>query len=156
MSHDSEYFYICHPTEPRPAALPVEFLSVNEFLADEPACRVLWELISSQFRTRAKFLAVWSGVKFVAIHRDDEGLPDGFLLVNCPVNWQIDYVVVRPDARGRGIAGALVAETLDQAYRRGVPFVTLTSKPALRPLYESCGFQVVSQRSERLVAATNS
>ena len=30
------------------------------------------------------------------------------------------------------------------AHRRGVPFVTLTSKPALRPLYESCGFTVVS------------
>ena len=156
MSHDTEYFYIYHPTEPRVAALPVEFLSANEFLADEPSCRVLWDLISSLFRTRGKFLAVWTGVRFVAIHRDDEGQADGFLLVNSPVNWQIDYVVVRPDARGRGIAGALVAETLDQAYRRGVPFVTLTSKPVLRPLYESCGFQVVSQRSERLVATANS
>jgi GNAT superfamily N-acetyltransferase len=153
MSHDPEFVYLCYPTEPRPAPLPVEFLSVSEFLGDEPACRLLWELISSQFRTRGKFLAVWSGVRYVVIHRDDAGDVDGFLLVNSPVNWQIDYVVVRPDARGRGIAGALVAETLDQAYRRGVPLVMLTSKPALRPLYESCGFQVVGQKPDPV--ATN-
>jgi GNAT superfamily N-acetyltransferase len=146
MSHDPELVYICYPTEPRPAPLPIEFLSVSEFLGDEPACRLLWDLISSQFRTRGKFLAVWSGVRHIAVHREETGDVDGFLLVNTPVNWQIDYVVVRPDARGRGIAAALVAETLDQAFRRGVPLVTLTSKPALRPLYESCGFQVVGQK----------
>jgi GNAT superfamily N-acetyltransferase len=156
MSHDIEYFYLCHPTEPRPSPMPVEFLTLSEFLADESACRVLWDLVSTQFRTRSKFLAVWSGVQFVALHRDDVGQADGFLLVNSPVNWQIDYVVVRADARGRGIAGALVAETLDQAYRRGVPFVTLTSKPALRPLYESCGFQVVGQKSESLASIGSS
>ena len=156
MSQDTEYFYLCRPTESRLASLPIEFVSLSEFLADEPACRVLWELISTQFRTRGKFLAVWSGVQFVAVHRDQAGQADGFLLVNSPVNWQIDYVVVHPDARGRGVAGALVTETLDQAHRRGVPFVTLTSKPALRPLYESCGFQVVSQKSERpMVTACN-
>lgn len=153
MSHEPEFVYLCYPTEPRPAPLPIEFLSVSEFLGDEPACRLLWELISSQFRTRGKFLAVWSGVRYVAVHRDDAGDVDGFLLVNTPVNWQIDYVVVRPDARGRGIAGALVSETLDQAYRRGVPLVMLTSKPALRPLYESCGFQVVGQKPDPV--ATN-
>jgi GNAT superfamily N-acetyltransferase len=152
MSHGPEFVYVCFPTEPRPAPLPVEFLPLGDFLADEPACRLLWELISTQFRTRGKFLAVWAGVRFVAVHRDEGGEPDGFLLVNSPVNWQIDYVVVRPDARGRGIAGALVCETLDQAHRRGVPMVTLTSRPALRPLYESCGFQVVRQKPEPVAA----
>lgn len=156
MSHEPELYYVCRPIEPRVPSSPVEFLSVSEFLADEPACRLLWELISTQFRTRSKFLTVWSGVQFVAVHRDEQGEADGFLLVNCPVNWQIDYVVVRPDARGRGIAGALVAETLDQAHRRGVPFVSLTSKPALRPLYESCGFQVVGFKSEPLAISVNS
>ena len=116
----------------------------------------MWELVSTQFRTRSKFLAVWSGVRFVAVHRDAQGEADGFLLVNAPVNWQIDYVVVRPDARGRGIAAALVAEALNQAHRRGVPYVTLTSKPALRPLYESCGFQVVGFKREPLAVSVNS
>jgi GNAT superfamily N-acetyltransferase len=153
MSHEPELVYVCYPTEPRPPALAIEFLPVSEFLSDEPACRLLWDMISSQFRTRGKFLAVWSGVRFVALHRDEAGDVDGFLLVNSPVNWQIDYVVVRPDARGRGIAGALVIETLDQAQRRGVPLVMLTSKPALRPLYEACGFHVVGQKPDPV--ATN-
>jgi GNAT superfamily N-acetyltransferase len=148
MSPEPELFYVCRPAEPRPAALPVEFLPVGEFLADEPACKLLWELVSTQFRTRSKFLAVWSGVRFVAVHRDESGDADGFLLVNTPVNWQIDYVVVRPEARGRGIAAALVAEALDQAFRRGAPFVTLTSKPALRPLYEACGFVVAETKAD--------
>jgi GNAT superfamily N-acetyltransferase len=142
MSQEPELFYVCRPAGPRAAPLPVEFLSVSDCLADEPACRVLWELVSTQFRTRGKFLAVWPGVRFVALHRNESGEPDGFLLVSTPVNWQVDYVVVRSEARGQGIAAALVTEVTDQAHRRGVPFVTLTSKPALRPLYESCGFVV--------------
>ena len=154
MSREPELFYVCRPLEPQTPPLPIELLPVSEFLADEPACRVLWELVSTQFRTRSKFLAVWSGVQFVAVHRDDAGEADGFLLVNAPVNWQIDYVVVRPECRGRGIAGALVAATLDQAYRRGVPFVTLTSKPSLRPLYESCGFTVANLAGDALAATS--
>ena len=142
MSHESELFYVYHPAGPRTPAMPVEFLSVAEFLAEEAACRVFWELVSTQFRTRSKFLAVWSGVRFVALHRDEKGDADGFLLVNAPVNWQIDYVVVKKESRGRGIGAALVAETLDQAYQRRVPFITLTSKPKLRPLYEAAGFTV--------------
>ena len=145
---EAELHYFCKPSSLRSLTHAVEFLTTQEFLADEPACKKLWELLSTQFRTRGKFLAIWTGVKFVAVHRDPGGAADGFLLVNAPVNWQIDYVVVRPDARGRGIAAALVAETLDQAHRRGVPFVTLTSKPALRPLYEACGFVVAEAKAD--------
>ena len=145
-----EVFYIYRPTEPRPSGLPVEFLGVGDFLTDEPACKLLWDLIATQFRTRSKFLSVWSGVRFVAVHRDKDGNADGFLLVNAPVNWQIDYVVVRPETRGRGIGAALVNETLDQAFHRRVPFVTLSSKPALRPLYEACGFTVAESEAEPL------
>ena len=116
---------------------------MSEFLRDEAACKQLWDLLSTQFRTRSKFLAVWSGVQFVSVHRAADGSADGLLLVNAPVNWQIDYVVVRPDARGHGIARALIAETVNQAYLRGVPHVTLTSKPELRDMYEGCGFQVM-------------
>jgi GNAT superfamily N-acetyltransferase len=143
MQSEPELHYFHRPREPRSASLPIEFLSVTEFLTDEPACKQLWELVSTQFCTRRKFFAVWSGVRFVALHRDTEGSADGFLLVNAPINWQIDYVVVRPDARGRGIAPALINETLNQAHRRGVPYVMLTSKPDLRAMYEGCGFVVV-------------
>ncbi|MDB5308234.1 MAG: hypothetical protein JWO38_2436 [Gemmataceae bacterium] len=143
MSADPELLYYCKPGGERPTGHLVEFLGVQAFLADEPACKTLWDLVSTQFRTRGKFLAVWPGVRFVAVHRDADGSADGFLLVNTPVNWQIDYVVVRPDRRGLGIAGVLVIETLNQAHRRDVPYVTLTSRAELRPLYEACGFTAV-------------
>ncbi|QJW93365.1 GNAT family N-acetyltransferase [Frigoriglobus tundricola] len=142
---EPELHYFCKPTALRPVAQPVEFLTAQALVADEPACKRLWDLVSTQFRTRGKFLAVWPGVRFVAVHRDPEGRADGFLLVNAPINWQIDYVVVCAESRGQGIASALVAETANQAFLRGVPYVMLTSKQSLRPLYEACGFAPVLQ-----------
>ncbi len=81
------------------------------------------------------------------MHRDANLAVDGFLLVTTPVNWQIDYVVVHPDARGQGIAAALLNETLHQAFLQQVPYVMLTSKPGLRSLYETCGFTVVGEHA---------
>jgi ribosomal protein S18 acetylase RimI-like enzyme len=143
MAAESDLFYFHRPTAPRPVRLPVEFLTTQELLTDEPACKVLWSLIDTQFRTRSKFLAIWPGVRYAALHRTTDGTANGFLLVTCPVNWQIDYVVVHPDARGQGIAPALVTETLNRAYEHKAPYVMLSSRAALRPLYESCGFIVV-------------
>jgi predicted N-acetyltransferase YhbS len=51
---------------------------------------------------------------------------------------------VRPAWRHEGIASALVKETINQALARKVPYVMLTSREGLRPLYEGeCGFAVV-------------
>ncbi len=141
---EPELHYFCKPRQRLAVTHPIEFVTAAEFTSDESACKALWELVATQFRTRGKFLAVWSGVKFVAISRDQQSAADGFLLVNAPVNWQIDYVVVRPDRRGHGIAAALLQETLNQAFLRGVPYVMLTSKASLRPLYESQGFTPVN------------
>jgi ribosomal protein S18 acetylase RimI-like enzyme len=142
-----ELQYIHRPTDARPLPPGVDFVPLNEFLADEPACRTFWELISNQFRTRGKFLAIWRCVSFVAVHRDPAGEADGFLLVSAPVNWQIDYVVVKPESRGRGIASKLVASALAHAHLHGAPYVMLTSKESLRPLYESSGFMVIPKPS---------
>ena len=139
----SELHYFCKPTHFRHNPHTIEFVAIQEFIADEAACQIFWELVSSQFRTRGKFLAVWRGAQFVAVHRNAEGIANGFLLVNAPINWQIDYVVVSLDARGQGIASALVVETLNQAFQRAVPYVMLTSKESLRPLYEACGFMAI-------------
>ena len=54
MSAGSEVHYFCKPKRILPVALPIEFLSSQEFLADEPACMALWEFVSTQFRTRHK------------------------------------------------------------------------------------------------------
>jgi GNAT superfamily N-acetyltransferase len=154
MSAEAELYYLCQPNGERPVAHPVTFLSVQAFLTDEPACRALWDFIATQFRTRHKFLTIWQTVRHVAMIQDPStAMIKGMLLVTSPVNWQIDYVVVHPDARRQGIAAALVKQTVNEAYRRGVPYVMLTSKESLRPLYEGeCGLTVVGRRE--LPAAT--
>jgi ribosomal protein S18 acetylase RimI-like enzyme len=143
MPAEPQVHYFCQPTGELPLGTPVDVVSVQEFLADEPACKALWQLVATQFNTRSKFLAVWPGVRYVAVHRDDDGAVDGLLLLTTPVNWQIDYVVVAPSARGRGVGTALVVAALNEAFRQRVPYVMLTSKESLRPLYEACGFEVV-------------
>lgn len=145
MPADADLYYLCQPKKELPVAQPVEFVPVQDFLRDEPACRELWELVASQFRTRSKFLTIWQSVRFVTLLRDTENKRlKGLLMVSAPVNWQIDYVVVHPEARRQGIAAALVKATLNEAHRRGVPYVMLTSKESLRGLYEGeCGFRVV-------------
>lgn len=151
---EPELTYIHRPTGAQPLPPGVEFVSLPDFLADEPACKTFWELITNQFNTRSKFLAIWPCVRFVCLHRDDAGNAEGFLLVSAPVNWQIDYVVVKPESRGRGIASKLVASTLTQAYLHRAPYVMLTSKESLRPLYESSGFMVIPKPSVAVIAAT--
>jgi ribosomal protein S18 acetylase RimI-like enzyme len=143
---EGELYYLHTPTAPRPVDQAVEFLTAAEFLEDETTCRGVWDMITTHFKTRSKFLAIWPSVRYVATHHRDGELV-GFLLVSAPVNWQIDYVVVRPEFRGQGIAEALVNATVNQALARTVPYVMLTSREGLRPLYESaCGFTVVATK----------
>src|SRR5437762_6462557 len=128
MADEAQIHYFCKPRNLSPPTPPVQFLPVQQFLADESACKELWKLLVSQFKTRSKFLAIWPSVRYLALHRDASGIADGFLLVSTPVNWQIDYVVVKETSRGQGIAAALVKETVRQAYMMQAPYVMLTSK----------------------------
>lgn len=134
----------CRPSSVVGVDLAIEFVTTQDVVADETVSRAIWDLVASQFRSRGKFLAIWPCVRHVALHRDEQGGVDGFLLVSEPVNWQLDYVVVRDDARGRGIASALVRFTLDEACRRNVPYVMLSCTEALEPFYRSCGFHPVA------------
>lgn len=73
MTAEPQLHYLQKPTAARPLPAGVEFVTVQEFLADEPACTLFWELIDTQFRTRSKFLAVWNAVRFICMHRDADG-----------------------------------------------------------------------------------
>jgi ribosomal protein S18 acetylase RimI-like enzyme len=140
---EPELYYIHVPTKARSVSEQIEFLPVTQFLEDETACKVMWEMITDSFKTRSKFLTIWSCVRFIAVSRRGKELA-GLLLVSTPMNWQIDYVLVRPSCRHQGIGTALVHETINQALARKVPYVMLTSREGLRPLYEGeCGFAVV-------------
>ena len=143
MNRETELHYFLKPVEPQTGEQLCEFLPIQEFLTDEPTCKMVWQLLTEQFNTRSKFLAIWPCVRYVAVHRDTNGDANGFLLVTTPVNWQIDYVVVKPESRGQGIASRLVKTALHHAYLHKAPYVMLTSKDSLRPLYEGCGFSVI-------------
>lgn len=143
MTSEQDTQLIYRPNEPGRIEPGVEFISATEFLSDEPACKMMWELLDTQFRTRSKFLAVWRCVSHLCVHRDLDGVLDGFLVISAPINWQIDYVVVRPDSRGQGIASALVRTANAHAHRLKVPYVMLTCRPSLHPLYEECGYRMI-------------
>jgi predicted GNAT family N-acyltransferase len=49
------------------------------------------------------------------------------------------------------VGTTLVKAALSQAYLHRAPYVMLTSKESLRPLYEGCGFRVVNQPGEVVV-----
>ncbi len=147
MSEEATLYYLYQPLQMQPVSMPIEFVTVQSFLNDEPACRMLWEMVASQFRTRSKFLMIWQHVRHVCVHRNVANEVDGLLLISSPINWQIDYVVVHPQARGQGIAIALVKHALNEALKAGVPYVMLTSRAGLRVLYESeCGLRVVASK----------
>ena len=96
LAPEGELYYLQVPSSRRPVAHAVEFLTADEILEDEATCRSVWDTITTQFKTRSKFLAIWPSVRYVATHHRDGELV-GFLLVSAPVNWQVDYVVVRPN-----------------------------------------------------------
>ena len=141
--------YICIPTDVQTVHLSIDIVPIEELLLDDAACQRLWTMIESQFRTRSKFLAVWRTASFVALHRDDVHDVDGLLLITSAINWQLDYVVVRPDARGQGIAQQLVIAALNRAAVLNIPYVMLSSKESLRGLYERCGFMAIPTESSR-------
>lgn len=54
-------------------------------------------------------------------------------------------VGVQPDARGRGLASALITEILDRCDRQGLGAYLESSSPANVPLYERHGFHVTAE-----------
>src|SRR5437870_4999558 len=95
---EAELYYLHTPARFRPVRHKIDFMPVTQLLEDEETCQAIWELLSSQFKTRSKLLTIWPNVRFVALHGRGSEL-SGFLFVSAPLNWQIDYVVVRPTRR---------------------------------------------------------
>jgi GNAT superfamily N-acetyltransferase len=59
--------------------------------------------------------------------------------------WFLDILGVRREARGQGIASALVRHGVGRAHADGVPAFLETGDPANLPMYEHLGFRVVEQ-----------
>jgi len=81
-----------------------------------------------------------------------DGLPVGVLLLTRSpetLDWEISYVGVVPEARGRGFGRELVLKALAAAQTGGAPYLTLSvdarNHPA-RELYRVLGFEVYDRR----------
>jgi mycothiol synthase len=81
-----------------------------------------------------------------------DGIPIGvLLLMRSPDahDWEISYVGVAPEARGRGFGRELVLQALAEARLAGAPYLTLSvdarNHPA-RALYDNLGFEVYDRR----------
>jgi ribosomal protein S18 acetylase RimI-like enzyme len=88
--------------------------------------------------------------------------PVGVLLVNPMPEWQsweIVYMGIIPEARGRGFGRQLLAQAGRLAQAAGVPQLTLTvdgRNHAARRLYEQFGFEPWDQREVYLIVLTRS
>lgn len=58
-------------------------------------------------------------------------------------NCAVDLLATVPEARGRGLAGALLAKALIDAAERGCAITTVSSGRASRPLYERLGYRPI-------------
>jgi GNAT superfamily N-acetyltransferase len=71
-----------------------------------------------------------------------DGRPAGCLLiVDYDRNADVELVAVVPEARGRGIAGKLLAHALADAAERGLETSTLIATNMGRPVYERLGYR---------------
>jgi [ribosomal protein S18]-alanine N-acetyltransferase len=110
---------------------------------------------------RASFTMPWSRGAFLYemqqnrvarcwVARDDDGHVAGYLcLWEVADEVHITNVAVRPSARRRGIARALLGSVLDNARARVFKVVVLEVRPSNQhalTLYESFGFRVVGRR----------
>jgi len=62
----------------------------------------------------------------------------------------IQDVTVRPDARGRGIASALVAALVARLRADGLGWIALIATGGSRPLYEKLGFAPIAEATPML------
>lgn len=73
-----------------------------------------------------------------------DGRPASCLLtLRCGSDCHITLVATEPEARGRGLAGALLGHALADARERGLETTTLVATKAGRPVYERLGYQTV-------------
>ena len=63
------------------------------------------------------------------------------MIVDHEGNADVEWVAVVPEARGKGLAGKLLAHALADAAERGVETTTLVATKLGRPVYERLGYQ---------------
>ncbi len=140
----SEIHYIYKPNRYKTTSRHVKAYSIYELLDNESYCRDVLKLINENYRHLHKFLTVLRHATYIYMMKEEETERVlAFLLVTENLNWQIDYVTVCQERRKKGVAQAMLNTCLNQAYINNIPYVMLSSKEELIPLYESVGFKQI-------------
>ena len=74
----------------------------------------------------------------------------GLVIIPVDDDVNVSFVVTRPHARRRGLAGAIVRAALADAHRLGFVTATLQATPAAERLYATVGFRPVARWQEWL------
>ena len=115
--------------------------------ADEAVVKELWEEFNAEVPEPAGFEEDQEAAEFVYLAEDDgavvgvlEASPAG------PKRWHVELVHVRPSARRRGVATALLRECTSDARKHGAEWVSLEvlfSNDVARRVWRTLGFDEV-------------
>ena len=126
--------------------------------ADEQALRELWEEFEAEVPEPPGFepeawadewalmRTVWSGGGIVLIAEDDDGAAGMLKARAIGARWHIGPVQVRPRARRKGVARALVATCAEAAREAGATYVSLdvlTSNTVAASVWRALGFEPI-------------
>ena len=115
--------------------------------ADEAVVKELWEEFNAEVPEPAGFEEDQEGAEFVYL-AEDEGAVVGVLEASPagPKRWHVELVHVRPSARRRGVATALLRECTSDARKHGAEWVSLEvlfSNDVARRVWRTLGFDEV-------------
>lgn len=114
--------------------------SESEFNAlDELFWEVLWKPIGLPRNIRQSFIIEGEGVDLVALSGDDVvgGLSANWIF---PIEVELRHLVVKPEARGRGIGTALVKKLIDLVSYRNCSKLRIISRNTSSGFFKGLGF----------------
>jgi GNAT superfamily N-acetyltransferase len=125
--------------------LPSEASIAEWTAAGDPAAMAA--ICDRAFGTGTAFARTFSGplpdgARVYLANQDGEPVT-AVLTTEYDANCAVDLVGTVPEARGRGLAGGLLAHALADAAQRGCPIATVASARASRPVYERLGFRAI-------------
>lgn len=152
------YYYIKIP-EKMPVYHRVKFMPIEDLVSDSAKnnrrCQEIFDMLTDCFKTRRKFLELWPHVRYVALIEEKDSVVS-FAFASTPLNWQVDYVTTRVDKRGQNMAASVVNEITNQALKRKVPYLMLTSIPELKALYcHDCRYTIIGNEEEVAMMEVN-
>jgi N-acetylglutamate synthase-like GNAT family acetyltransferase len=129
---------VAHPPQ-RPADGELPPFTANGSLADVGAINDRAYPFGGDTFSRA-FNRVEDGLVHMYVAHEDGQPVACSAATDCATNTEVQMVAVVPEARGRGLAGKLIAHSLADAVERGAQTGTLVASKLGYPVYEKVGF----------------